>query len=157
VTLVVPPSASVAGSTPLVLASAVASPASPSTVVQSSPLLGLGDYHSLLIHATLTGATGGPLDVYVQGSADGGTSWVDLVHFAQIAAAAAAAGFIVQLTRAAGSGATPIAVNATSNTPALAANKVNPGDWGDRLRYVFVAGASTSAGAAQTILVSGSY
>ena len=143
--------------TGLVIANAVASPSSATTVVQASPLTGLGDYHSLLIYASLLGATGGTLDVYLQGSPDSGTTWVDLVHFPQLAAAATAKGYVVQITRGVSSGSAPIVVNTANNTPVLAANTIAPGDWGDRLRYVFVAGASTSAGANQTILVSGAF
>lgn len=109
----------------------------------------LGRYRSMLVYASLQGATGGTLDVYLQGSPDGGTTWVDLVHFAQLAAGAAALYRVCAISKA-GQQTTLTAVG-TGSSPALAAGTVVGGDWGDRLRVVHTAGAGTSAGAAQTI------
>src|SRR5262249_6183355 len=64
------------------------SPGAPGTVAQP-PTLGLGAYKSLSIFSMLQGATGGTLDVYLQYSPDGGTTWVDYAHFPQVAAGAA--------------------------------------------------------------------
>jgi hypothetical protein len=131
------------------------SPASASTVVHTelfrSAMLSRADL--LTIDATLTGATGGTLDVYLQRKL-ASDKWRDLVHFAQLAAGAAAKhySFTINGTTATisdvggGSDATPgvaLAAGAVSNVP--------PG--GD-IRVVFVAGASTSAGASQSITIS---
>lgn len=112
---------------------------------------GLGPYDSITIYAALTGNTGGTLDVYIQYSPDGGTTWVDLIHFPQIAAAGSGK-YVVTLSR--GTQATSITAVGTGTSPALAANTVIPGDFGDRLRVVYTNGAGTSAGASQTILCS---
>ena len=79
------------------------SPASAITVASSQPVVGadfnvaagvagygLDDYDSLDITASLVGATGGTLDVFVQGSPDEGANWFDCVHLTSLAAGAAA-------------------------------------------------------------------
>jgi cellobiose phosphorylase len=48
---------------------------------------------------------------------------------------------------------TTLATVGTGTSPALTANSILGGDWGDRLRTLMVAGSGTSAGAAQTILI----
>jgi hypothetical protein len=126
------------------------SPASASTAVGAT-VTGLGAFRSLDVFATLTGATGGVLDVYLQTSPDGGTTWVDYAHYVQIAAADGAANKRFLVTN--GGQQTTVTTVGTGTTPALAANTVLGGDFGDRMRVVYVAGASTSAGAAQTILL----
>lgn len=130
------------------------SPASATTAVGAT-LAGLDAFETLTIFATLTGATGGTLDVYLQMSPDAGTTWVDYIHYAQILAAAGAASKLITVTRLTNSGTAPIAVG-TGTTPALAANTIVGGNWGDRLRVLYVAGASTTAGAAQVIQIVGS-
>lgn len=112
----------------------------------------LQNYDSLTIRATLTGATGGTLDVYLQTSVDG-SEWVDYIHFAQIAAAAAAVTKVVVVSRAGQQAA--ITTVGTNTSPALAANAVVGGDFGNQMRVLFVAGAGTSAGAVQTIRITG--
>src|ERR1019366_10545781 len=79
------------------------SPASAITVASSQPVqgadfnvaagvagFGLDDYDSLDLTASLVGATGGALDVFVQGSPDEGINWFDVAHFVTLAAGAAA-------------------------------------------------------------------
>lgn len=128
------------------------SPAAASTVIGPT-ILGLYAFASLSITATLTGATGGVLDIYLQVSPDNGTTWVDYAHFAQLSAGAAATTKCFTVSR--GAQQTTITAVGTGTTPVLAANTVVGGDFCDRMRVLYVAGASTSAGAAQTILVSG--
>lgn len=126
------------------------SPTAAGTVAQA-PVVGLGPYKTMSLYAQLTGATGGTLDIYLQYSPDGGTTWVDWGHFAQIAAGAAA------INRALGFAKDVQQLTAqtvgTGTSPALAAGTFVGGDWGDRLRVVAVAGAGTSAGAAQVLLL----
>lgn len=123
------------------------SPATPSTVVGVQVLTGLDDALSLKILATLTGATGGVLDVFLQGF--DGVNWFDVCHFAQLGAGAAAAIFAVSLHRDQPSGVP--AVIGFDGTPLLAVNTVSQGGFSDRLRMVFIAGASTTVGASQVI------
>lgn len=113
---------------------------------------GLDGYLSLSIVAKLVGATGGTLDVYLQSSPDQGTTWVDYAHFAQLAAGAAAVKYALVVGQGVQSAA-PVVVGINA-TPALAVNTVVGGGWGDRLRLLMVAGASTSAGAAVNVTVS---
>jgi hypothetical protein len=128
------------------------SPSSASTVVGNT-VGGLQKLASIRVDADLTGATGGTLDVYLQTSHDEGSTWRDYAHFAQVAAGAAVAHFSFMAFRATGS--STIVATGSGTSPALAANAVLGGDFGDRMRVVYVAGAGTSAGAAQTITVSG--
>jgi hypothetical protein len=124
------------------------SPASATTVAQT-PVTGLGPYRSMVVFANIQGGTGGTLDIYIQFSPDGGTTWVDYAHFAQLAAGAAA---ITRAFAVSKSGQqTTLQTVGTGTSPALAASTIIGGDWGDRLRVVAVAGTSTSAGAAQVI------
>lgn len=127
------------------------SPSAPGTTVGTT-LTGLDSYDKCVIYAKLQGATGGVLDVYIQSSVDGGTTWYDVCHFTQLAAGGGAVGWLISLTRGQTVNAnTPVSVNSASGTPALAANTLVPHAFGNALRVVYVAGASTSAGAAQTI------
>jgi hypothetical protein len=128
------------------------SPAAASTVAQTD-VRGLGAYHSLSIYSNLQGTTGGTLDVYLQYSPDGGTTFVDYAHFPQLAAGAAAATRVWNVTKLAQQ--TTLTTVGTGTNPALAANSILGGDWGDRLRVLSVAGAGTTAGAGQTIIIVG--
>lgn len=130
------------------------SPASASTAAGDT-VNGMGAFDAITILATLTGATGGTLDVYLQSSWDGGTTWYDLVHFTQLAAAGAARTY--KATLALSTTITTVGKGSVG-TPgvALAANTVAAGHWGDQIRAVYVAGVGTSAGAAQLIEIFGS-
>ncbi len=128
------------------------SPAAPGTAA-GDVAGGLDRYDSLTIIATLQGATGGTLDVYLQMSPDGGTTWIDYAHYPQLAAAAVSSIRTWTVSRAAEQKTLTTVGSGTS--PALAANTIMGGDWGDRLRALYVAGASTSAGAVQTIRIVG--
>ena len=112
----------------------------------------LQNYDSLTIRATLTGVTGGTLDIYLQTSVDG-SEWVDYAHFAQIAAAAAAATYGFTVSR--NGQQTSILALGINSTPALAANTVVGGDFGNQMRALYVSGVGTSAGAAQVIRITG--
>ena len=122
-------------------------PAAASTVAGDT-FTGLGDFDAIAVVANLIGATGGTLDVYLQTSHDGGTTWYDWAHFPQLAAAAGAIKYRFSVPSAGDFGPTVIGAG---TSPALAANTVVGGVWGDRMRALYVAGASTSAGAAITI------
>lgn len=128
----------------------VTSPASASTVV-STEIGGVDKFDEAMLEASLLGATGGTLDVYLQQY--DGVDWWDYAHFAQLAAGAAAVNYALPITRKSQRTA-PIVVG-KNGTPALAAAACVGGDFGDRFRIVFVAGAGTSLGAAQTIKVVG--
>lgn len=124
------------------------SPASASTVVAKT-ITGLGSFRSMVCYAKIQGGTGGVLDIYIQFLLDDGTTWVDYAHFTQLAAGAAQIQRLFSTSREGQQ--TTIATVGSGTTPALAAGTVIGGDFGDKIRILFVAGASTSAGAAQTI------
>lgn len=126
------------------------SPNSPSTAAAATAL-GFQTAKAITVIATLQGATGGVLDVYLQTSFDGGTTWHDFAHFPQLAAAAASTTKIWHVARE--STQTTLTTVGTGLSPALAANTIVGGCWGDQLRLVFVAGASTTAGAAQSVKI----
>ncbi len=118
-------------------------------------LSGLGDYDDIRVDAMLIGATGGALDVYIQRNI-GPNLWADWVHFAQLAAGAAAVRYSL-MANLAGSTTITTANAGTDATPAvgLAAATFIGGHPGNTIRMVYVAGASTSAGAAVTVYVQG--
>jgi hypothetical protein len=131
------------------------SPAAASTAVGDT-IAGLNDFDSITCYASLVGATGGTLDVYLQTSWDGGTTWADICHFPQLAAGASAVKYAVSFCR--GPATVPVVVGVGSvGTPgvALAANVATGWTFGPQIRAVYVAGASTSAGAAVLISVNG--
>lgn len=128
------------------------SPASATTAVIGNVAGGLQVYDSLQFIATIQGGTGGTLDLYIQSSVDG-TNWYDYAHFAQLAAGAAAITRYFSVTRHAQ--VTTLTAIGSGTSPALAANTVLGGDFGTQLRLLAVTGASTSAGATQTIIING--
>jgi hypothetical protein len=104
----------------------------------------------IVIDATLTGGTGGTLDVYLQRKIASDT-WRDWVHFPQLAAAASKKYTLTII----GNGAGIVEVGGGSDASpgvALAANTAVDVTPGGDVRLVFVSGAGTSAGAAQTII-----
>jgi hypothetical protein len=106
-------------------------------------LAGLGLYHNALVDLNLSAVPAGgtpTLDVYLQTSADGGTTWRDVAH-TQFAAAALHRFF--QFSDEAGASTSVLA----ASDAALAGETVAQGPWGDmlRLKWVFAAGASTGA------------
>jgi hypothetical protein len=129
------------------------SPASASTAVGIA-IRGLGKFPFIRLDAALVGATGGALDVYVQREIAPNV-WADWIHFTQLAAGGAA----VKWTAFAGPGVSTALTGSygigTTATPgvALAANTFTGGHPGDAIRMVYVAGASTSAGAAVLVYV----
>lgn len=126
--------------------------ASSQVVTGSGPnvLAGVAQYNldaatGLFVVAQLVGATGGPLDVYLQHSPDYGLTWVDYAHFTQLAAAAPAVKYQFAVSSSA-QVLTPVTVG-INNAPALAAGTVVGGAWGERFRLWMVAGALTTVGA----------
>ncbi len=114
----------------------------------------LDDFDAVDVTADLVGATGGTLDVYLQTSNDG-SSWYDSVHFAQLAAGAAAVSYRVTLARfGQPASAAPVVVG-KNGTPALAAGTAVQ-SFGTRARLVMVAGSGTSAAAKVAVMVAGS-
>ncbi len=133
------------------------SPAAPGTAILAT-VRGLARYSAVRIDAVLAGATGGVLDVYLQRQVAPGV-WLDWCHFPQLAAAPAVANY------SAYTGDTEPNINITSvgqmnddgsvGAPALAANTFVGGLPGDAVRLVAVAGTGTSAGALQTVTLTG--
>ena len=125
-------------------------PASASTAV-GDVINGLAYFDEVTIHASLVGATGGTLDVYLQRKIAADT-WVDWCHFAQLASGASAVRFTVPMSNPATSATVAVGIG-TDAAPgvALAANTFIGGHPGNTVRAVYVAGASTSAGAAVVI------
>jgi len=129
------------------------SPAAPGTVLQTA-VLNLDAFSKCVISARLNSGAGGTLDVYIQSYVNNGASWYDVAHFPQVAAGAGAFSYIISLTRGETyNTTTPVVVNNVDGTPTLAANTVIPHALGNALRVVFVAGAGTSAGGTQTIVM----
>lgn len=130
------------------------SPAAASTTSAGGDIGGgFRDAEALTIVATIRGGTGGTLDVYLQTSHDGGTTWHDYAHFPQLADGAAVSTRVWHVTRATSVG-TLTAIGA-GTSPLLAANTILGGAWGDRFRALYVTGVGTSAGTAQAVSLYG--
>jgi hypothetical protein len=116
----------------------------------------LSRYRGLRIEAFLIGATGGTLDVYLQRKL-GPNAWTDWCHFAQLASGAGAAKLTLSCDHANSTSITAAANVGTDAAPgvALAAGTFVGGHPGDTIRAVYVAGASTSAGAALAFHITG--
>ncbi len=129
------------------------SPVAAGTAIGSS-VTGLGAYPFLRIDADLVGATGGTLDIYLQRLIKPG-AWADWLHFTQLASGGAAVRYSAIVGH---SISTTITTNnrGTDATPggSLAAGTLVGGHPGDVVRAIYVAGASTSAGALVTIDIS---
>jgi hypothetical protein len=129
----------------------VTSPAT--STAANSGTVDVKHFDSIRIVAILQGATGDTLDIYLQASWDNGTTWFDFVHFPQLAAAAAQTTKTITLSRA--NANTTLTAIGSGTSPALAAGTYLDGEFGSLIRARFVPGASTSAGAAQTIHILG--
>src|SRR4051812_28718414 len=133
------------------------SPAAASaTVVGYTTSTELRSFSTCSFYAVVAGATGGTLDIYIQTAfkkVNASPTWVDVAHFPQLAAAAAASAFAFSITRWSPTSSAFVAgLNTVSGTPALAVNTVVPGIFGYLFRVVYKTGAGTTAGAAQSIL-----
>jgi len=127
-----------------------ATAASATTAALGSPIPGSGEgpiayYDTLEIEADLTGPTGGTLDVYVQRSRDGGTTYRDYIHFPQVAA-----GATKRYTVSPALSNTIVEVG-QGTSPALAANTCAGGKWGPQLRLMVTTGAGTSVAGSVTV------
>ena len=107
---------------------------------------GLELVDDLDVIASLQGATGDTLDLYLQTSTDK-TTWTDYAHFAQLASAAAA--LVVRFGVSRFAQQTTIATVGQGTSPA--ATGVVGGPVARYMRLIGKAGASTSLGATQTI------
>jgi hypothetical protein len=93
-----------------------------------------GEAMAVAAQMTFTWGSGGTsVDVYLQTSFDGGSTWVDAAHFAQLLVASAKAVAAVSST-------TSMTVPAAATDAALAVNTVVPGMVGEwwRIKYVVV-------------------
>lgn len=96
------------------------------------------------------GGMGGTLDLYLQSSWDGGTTWWDLVHLAQFASGAASSR--AKVSPGFNNTITTIGKNLT---PALTANACAGGHWGDTIRTLYVSGSGTTTGATVKVYIHG--
>jgi ABC-type amino acid transport substrate-binding protein len=134
------------------------SPSSATTTVMYTTASNTSLFTTCSAYVAQTGATGGTLDIYIQTmlkQVNNPTGyWVDVAHTAQMAAAAAKTAYTFPITRWSSTAPGITAgINTTSGTPTLTAATVTQGILGYKLRVVVVAGAGTSAGAVQTILL----
>lgn len=123
------------------------------TTTAGTTVEGLAGYEKVTLLASLVGVGGGALDVYVQ--TRHGAIWYDYCHFTQLGAGAAAVMYRVTCSRY-GTTATPVVIG-SGVAPALAANTLVNGDFGDAMRVLVVAGAGAAAGGVESIAVAGTY
>lgn len=133
------------------------SPAAASTAAGQS-VTGLAKFSGLRVEAQLVGATGGTLDVYLQRKI-GPNLWADWVHFPQLAAGASAIlySFAIESVSSATGAITATTSGGTDAVPTSTGGTgiITNAHPGDMVRAVYVAGASTSAGAAVRIEITG--
>lgn len=133
---------------PFTITGATPATASTTAVIGSSipdENVAITPYDTLTMEADIVGGTGGTLDIYVQRTFDGGTTWRDYVHFPQVAAATTKRyshspsldGQIYEVGQ--------------GTTPALAAGTSANGKWGSHLRVLAVSGSGTSAAGSVTV------
>lgn len=126
------------------------SPASASTAASTETVGGLRQYDWFTVDANLSAVTtNGTLNVYLQRYVADTSTWVDWIHFAQLASGATLRVTIDSKETETG----PVTVG-TGTSPALAAGKFACSHPGDRIRFVFVAGAGTNAGASNSVTIS---
>ena len=123
------------------------------TEIGAETLPDLSKFDWLSFAATLTGLTGGTLDVYIQREIATNV-WADWLHFPQLAAGAAAISYGAVPEASAVISTIGIGTTAAPGV-VLAANTCVGGHPGKNIRAVYVSGAGTAAGAAQVIYVSG--
>lgn len=117
----------------------------PATASATTIGAAVGGFHRLdhiALIAELQGLTGGTLDIFLQDSWDGGTTWLDVVHFTQLGAGAAAIVY-----RAAAQLDSTIQTIGEASSLTLAAGKICGLPWGPMLRVVAKSGTGVSAGA----------
>lgn len=130
------------------------SPSDGTAANSANIVTGLDAFESMQIVTVFQGATGDTLDICLQYCDDpDGSTWFDYARW-QIAAAAASATLTYTVTRQK-ERLTGIATG-MNNSPALAAGTIIGGEFGSKMRVRWIPGASTSAGAAQTIYFIGS-
>jgi hypothetical protein len=130
------------------------SPAS-ATYQVTTGVTGFAVFKTITILATVTGGTGGTLDAVIEHSPDGGVTWYEYWHIAQVAAVTAATyAYSPALNDS------PVAVgknnltgSTLTTTITLGNGAVAGGHWFDMLRVKYVAGSGTSVGGAQNIKV----
>ena len=128
-------------------------PSSATTAASAGTIKGCNGFDSvcgILEFTGVGGGMGGTLDVYVQSSWDEGTTWFDFVHFTQFASGAASS-----TAKFSSDVLNTITTIGKNTSPALAANSCAGRDWGDWIRMLYVAGASTTAGATVKLTVIG--
>ncbi len=116
----------------LLASTVVATPTSTS----ATAVTGLGIYKQVMILLNVTAAANAiddTLDVYIDTSPDGGTTWLNVVHYPQVLGNDGAKKFTATLDPAGAAGTACVAV-----TSDAAANTVRPSIFTDRLRVRYV-------------------
>lgn len=128
------------------------SPAAASTVASTVGLVtGLDQFDWFTIDALLQGGTGGTLDVYLQRFVASLNEWRDWIHFAQLASGASAVRYVLDSSW----GQSGIVTVGQGTSPVIAVATQANLHPGQKARLLFTAGASTSAGAVQKVVLTG--
>jgi hypothetical protein len=122
-------------------------PATASTTTVGTTTVGIPtNALAVSVIATLPSLTGGTLDYYIQTKIDANT-WVDWMHFTQVAGGASTVVKVAHVTKHTSTAeATAGTGTDTTATPALAAGTNTGGAWGSSFRAVYVSGSGTSVG-----------
>lgn len=136
--------------TPFVIQPAQVSAITNGTTTRNQSLLPPCHALDVLLNITTTGTATGTLTIFVQDSADGGTTWDDVISSNTFALGAAV---ITQRFMVQGSIASTITSGSAAAREALAAGTTRQGPFGDRLRVreVIASASGSPVGATYTI------
>ena len=130
------------------------SPAATGSAVIGVEVGGLERFDTFIVDATVQGATDDTLDLVLQRKVGDADVWAEWIRFAQLASGAAAVSYTVSPTPSNTIVAVDTDTTASPSGPVMSAGCVG-GHPGSRVRLVATAGASTSAGAEQTVRITG--
>jgi hypothetical protein len=128
------------------------SPSAPGVMIGTVATASFAQFDTIRLYATLTGGTGGALDVVLEESFDQ-IEWFEFFRFPQVAAG------VTETWRATSvlqDGIMKVGLSSLlTSQQVIAANTNGAGPWGDFIRAKYIAGAGTTAGATQIIRLVG--
>lgn len=128
------------------------SPSAPGVMISSNSVASFAPYDTIRMYATLTGGTGGTLDVVLEESFDQ-IEWFEFFRFPQVAAGVTKTWRATSVLQ---NGILEVGLSSLlTSQQVIAPNTNGAGPWGDFIRAKYIAGAGTTAGAPQIIRLIG--
>lgn len=126
-------------------------PTEPGVDVGLTYATGLDAFDYITAIITSVGGAGGTINIVLQVSHDGGTTWRDWFRSDDITDGASAETIVVSPHSGDG---TPVVVG-MGETPALAKGTVAPGSWGSKMRCTIDAGDGVDTAVEQVVIIEG--